>query len=106
DAEVVDARQPPVPGLDDDVDAAPLELGEPQAEPVPVELLPRRARLRRHVLVADPAVACDQVEAELADVPRFDVAKLARDEVVVEEVHGCIVHTVVVVPVASIATSW
>ena len=73
--------------LDDDVDGAALELGEPQLEPVAVELLPRDARLDRDVLVADPAVAGDQVEAELAEVARLDVAQLARDEVVVEEVH-------------------
>ena len=73
--------------LDDDVDRAPLELREPQLEPVAVELLPRDAGLERDVLVADPAVARDQVEAELADVARLDVAQLARDEVVVEELH-------------------
>ena len=33
-------------------------------------------------------VAGDQVEAELAEVARLDVAQLARDEVVVEEVHA------------------
>jgi hypothetical protein len=30
----------------------------------------------------------DEVETELADVPRLDLAHLARDEVVVEEMHG------------------
>ena len=43
--------------------------------------------VRRQVL-ADPPVARDQVEAELADVARLDLAHPARDEVVVEEVHG------------------
>ena len=78
DAEVVDARDPPVARLDDDVDRAALELREPQLEAVVVELLPRDARLDRDVLVADPAVAGDEVEAELAEVARLDVAELAR----------------------------
>ena len=67
----------PVPRLDDDVDRAPLELGQPQLEPVLVELLPARAGLDRDVVVADPAVAGDEVEAELADVARLDVPQLA-----------------------------
>jgi hypothetical protein len=33
-------------------------------------------------------VARDEVEAELADVPRLDLAHAARHQVVVEEVHG------------------
>ena len=40
DADVVDARQVPLPGLHDDVDRAALELGEPELEAEPVELVP------------------------------------------------------------------
>ena len=78
DAEVVDPRDAPVARLDDDVDRAALELREAQLEPVAVELLPRDAGLDRDVLVADPAVPRDEVEAELADVAGLDVAELAR----------------------------
>ena len=88
DAEVVDARDPPVTRLHDDVDRAALELRQPELEAVVVELLPRHARLDRHVLVADPAVAGDEVEAELAEIARLDLAQLAGHEVVVEEVHA------------------
>ena len=88
DAEVVDPRQAPVTGLDDDVDRAPLELGQPELEPPAVELLPGDACLDRHVLVVDPPVAGHQMEAELADVPRLDVDDLGGHEVVVEEAHG------------------
>ena len=84
---MVDARDPPVAGLDDDVDGAALDLRQPQLEPEPVELLPRRPRLERAVLLADAAVPRDQLEAEPADVARLDVAELARHEVVVEDVH-------------------
>src|SRR6185369_502897 len=50
------------------------ELRESQLEPVVVELLPRRARIDRDVLVADPPVAGHQLEAELAEVARLAVA--------------------------------
>ena len=93
DPQVVDPRQPPVPRLDDDVDRAPLELAQPQLEPVVVELLPARAGLDRDVVVADPAVAGHEVEAELADVAGLDVPQLRGDEVVVEEVHAPILPT-------------
>ena len=56
--------------------------------PSPVELLPGDAGLDRDVLVVDPPVAGDQVEAELADVAGLDVEDLGRHEVVVEEAHG------------------
>ena len=39
-------------------------------------------------VLADAAVPRDEVEAELADVARLDLAHLARDEVVVEELHA------------------
>src|SRR5262249_13658162 len=87
DPDVVDARDPPVPRLDHDVHSPAFELRQPQLEPVVVEPLPRDARLDGDVLVADPPVAGDQVEAEAAQVPRLDLAELRRDEVVVEEVH-------------------
>jgi hypothetical protein len=87
DADVVDARKLPLPGLDDDVHAAALELREPELEAAPVELLPRDARLERGQVLGDPAVAGDQVETELAEIPGLDLAHLARDEVVVEQVH-------------------
>ena len=85
---MVDPRQLPLARLDDDVDRAALELRQPQLEAELVELLPRDARLERLVVLADPAVPRDEVEAELADVARLDLAHLARHEVVVEELHG------------------
>src|ERR1700704_5682743 len=54
----------------------------------------------------DPPVTRDEIEPELADVASFDVPELARHQVVVEEVHCDIVHTVLVPLTASIATSW
>ena len=88
DPEMVDPRERPLAGLDDDVDGAALELREPEAEPARVELLPRDARLERDRLVADAAVPGDELEAELRDVAGLDLARLAGDEVVVEELHG------------------
>ena len=58
--EVVDARQLPLAGLDDDVDGAALELGSRSLKPMPVELLPRDPGLERLVVLADPAVARDE----------------------------------------------
>ena len=52
--------------------------------------------LDRDVLVADPPVAGDELEAELADVARLDVAELRGDEVVVEQVHQA----------SSVPTTW
>ena len=86
-AEVVDARQRPLARLDDDVDRAALELREPVPEALPLELLPRDAGLEVHLVLADPPVARDQPEAELAQVARLDVAHVARHQVVVEELH-------------------
>ena len=88
EAEVVDARELPLAGLDDDVDGAALELGEPQLEAHPVELGPRHAGLEGDGVLADPPVPLDQVEAELRDVARLDVADPAGDEVVVEQSQG------------------
>src|SRR5581483_5119534 len=87
-ADMVDARDPPMAGLHHYVDAAALELGKAQLEPFALELLPRRARLDCHVLVADPPVAGDEREPELAQVAGLDVAELRGDEVVVEKLHG------------------
>jgi hypothetical protein len=88
DAEVVDPRQRPLARLDDDVDRAALELGEPVPEALLLELVPRDAGLEVHLVLADPPVARDQPEAELAQVARLDVADVARHQVVVEELHG------------------
>jgi hypothetical protein len=86
--EMVEPGEIPLSGLHDDVDAPALELREAQLEAGPIELLPRDARLVRPQVLGNPPVAPDEVEAELAEVPRFDLSHLARDEVVVEEVHG------------------
>src|SRR5436190_14289300 len=67
DADVVDPRHPPVAGLHDNVDRPALQLREAELEAVAVELLPRDAGLEGDVVVADPPVAGDEVEAELAD---------------------------------------
>ena len=85
--EVVDARRRPLARLDDDVHRALLELGEPELEADRVELAPGDPGLVRGQLLADAAVACDEVERELADVARLDLADAARDEVIVEELH-------------------
>ena len=91
---MVDARNPPVTRLHDDVDRAALELRQAQLEALAVELLPRGPRLDRDVVLPDPPVARDEIESELAHVARLDVPELARHQVVVEEVHRDIVHTV------------
>src|SRR5581483_7190627 len=88
EAEVVDARQRPLSRLHDDVDGAELELREPELEPGLVQLRPRHPGLERLEVFADAAVPRDEVETELADVARLDLADAARDEVVVEQVHS------------------
>src|SRR5437764_3403807 len=88
EAEMVDARQRPLPRLHHDVHGTELELGQPQLEAHRVELRPRKPGLIRRQVFADAAVPRDQVEAELADVSCFDLAHAARDEVVVEQVHA------------------
>src|SRR5512133_272952 len=85
---MVDSRQVPLTWLDDDVDGAAFELGQPEPESEPVELVPGDAGLEVRLLVADPTVAGDEAEAELRDVARLDVTHLARHQVVVEELHG------------------
>ncbi len=87
EAEVIDARQRPLPRLHDDVDGATLELRQAELEAERVELAPRDAGLIRGEVLADAAVARDEVEAELADVARLDLANPARHEVVVKQVH-------------------
>jgi glyoxylase I family protein len=89
--DMVDAWHCPLSRLYHDVDRAELELRQAQLEPERVELHPRHPRLVRRQVLPDAAVARDQLEAELADVARFDLAHLARHEVVVEEVHGSMV---------------
>ena len=88
DADVVDARQVPLPRLHDDVDGAALELGQPELEAELVELVPGDARLVARVLLADAAVARDELEPELREVARLDLADPARHEVVVEHLTG------------------
>src|SRR5438067_7032175 len=85
--EMVDARQRPLSRLHDDVHRALFELAEPQLEPAVVQLGPGHTRLVGRQVLADAAVPRDEVEAQLADVPRLHLAHLARDEVVVEQVH-------------------
>ena len=87
DAEMVDPRPLPVARLDNDVDGSLGELDEAKPEPLLLELLPRDAGLEPERSLAHPAVTADQLEAEPADVPRLHEPHLARDEVVVEELH-------------------
>src|SRR5690348_509897 len=87
ETEVVDAGQRPLSRLHDDVDGAELELREAELEPGFVQLGPRHPRLERLEVLADAAVPRDEVESELADIARLDLADAARDEVVVEQVH-------------------
>ena len=93
DADVVEARHAPQPGLQHDVERAALHLGQAELEAVLLEPLPRHARLGGDGALADPAVARHEPEAELAEVAGLDGADLARDEVVVEQEHGLIVPT-------------
>jgi hypothetical protein len=86
-AEVVDSRERPLAGLHDDVHGAALELRQPVPEPRALEVLPGDPGLEVHLVLADPAVARDQAEAELREVPRLHLAHVARHQVVVEEVH-------------------
>src|SRR5438477_3362679 len=85
--EVVDTRRRTLPRLDDDVHGAIIELDQPELEAHRVELAPGDPRLVGREVLADPAVARDEVERELADVARLDLADAARDEVIVEELH-------------------
>jgi len=87
ETDVIDARNWPLTRLDDNVDGPLLELGEAQLEAFRVELFPRHAGLERREVLADAPVARDEVEAELADIARLDLADAARDEVVVEQLH-------------------
>src|SRR5262249_16948383 len=64
EADVVDTRQIPLSGLDDDVDGAALELGQPQLEAELVELLPAGAGLEGGQVLADAPVPRDELEAE------------------------------------------
>src|SRR4051794_475536 len=69
-ADVVDARQVPLARLHHDVDGAAFELGQAQLEAGAVELVPRDPGLVARVLLADAAVARDELEAELREVTR------------------------------------
>src|SRR3954447_16107120 len=60
--EVIDARQLPLPWLDDDVHGPSLELGKAKLEPHAVEVVPPGARLEGGRLLADPPVPRDERE--------------------------------------------
>src|SRR5947199_4187601 len=83
---MVDPRQRPLAGLDDHVDRPALELAQAMAEPEPLQLLPRDTGLVVHLLVADAPVAGDQPKAESRQVAGLDLADVAGDQVVVEQV--------------------
>src|SRR5439155_21921052 len=87
DAEMVDTRTLPVARLDDDVHGSSPELDQPQPKTHLLELVPGDAGFEPVRVLAHPAVAGDQAEAELSDVARLDEPHLARDEVVMEELH-------------------
>ena len=87
EAEMVDPRQLPLAGLDDDVHRAALELRQAQLEAQLVELFPAVAGLERARVLVDSAVPGDQVESELSDIARLDLAHLAGHQVVMEELH-------------------
>jgi hypothetical protein len=88
DPDVVDARQRPLPRLDDHVHRTPLELAQPVAEPLLLQLVPRDSGLEMDLILADTTVARDQPEAELAQVTRLDLPNVARDQVVVEKLQA------------------
>ena len=88
DAEVVNARDVPVPGLEHDVDRPPRDLDKPEPEAHAIELLPGGSRLEPVRALAPPAVAPDEREPELAQIARFEEPHLARHEVVVEQMHA------------------
>src|ERR1051325_399654 len=58
-------------------------------EPHLLELLPRDAGLVVHLLLANPPVARPEPEAQPGQVPPLDLADVARDQVVVEQMQGC-----------------
>src|SRR3954452_18832428 len=88
EADVIDPGQLPLSGLYDDIDGPAFELGQPEAEAEPLELLPWHSGLKMRLLVADPPVPRHEVKTELCDVAGLHVAHLARHQVVVEELHG------------------
>ena len=57
------------------------------AESGAFELLPRDPGLEVHLVLADAPVPRHEVEAELRQVARLDLADVARHKVVVEEIH-------------------
>src|SRR5439155_17380082 len=87
EAEMVYPGQLPLTRLDDDVHGAAFELRQPELEAHAVQVLPAVARLERGHLLADAAVTSDEIEAELAEVTGLDLPHLARDQVVVEQLH-------------------
>ncbi len=87
DADMVDARHVPLTRLHNDVDGTTLELGQAQLEADAVELAPRDARLVARVLLAHAPVTRDELEAELRQIPRLDLADPARHQVVMKKLH-------------------
>jgi hypothetical protein len=85
---VVDARQGPLPRLHDHVDRSSLQLAQAVPEALLLELVPRDPGLEVNLVLADAPVARDQLEAELAEVAGLDLPHVARDQVVVEEIHS------------------
>ena len=104
ESEVVDARELPLARLDDDVDGAALELAQTVLEADLLEVVPRRPGLVGDDVLADPPVPRDQLESELADVARLPLRHLARDEVVVKQLHGAAI--VVSASVGSDLSLW
>jgi hypothetical protein len=84
---MVDARNVPVTGLEDDVHRAAADLDQAEPEAHRVELLPRRARLEPVRALPSPAVAADELEAELAEIAALEEPDLAGHQVVVEQMH-------------------
>ena len=87
DPEMIDAGPVPMAGLDHNVDRPAAELDQPEPESLRVEVVPGDTGLEPVRVLADPAVAADEREAELADVARLDQPDFARDQVVVEKLH-------------------
>jgi hypothetical protein len=73
--------------LEDDVHGATADLDETEPEAHAVELLPGRARLEPVRALAPPAVAADELEAELAEIAALEEPDLAGHQVVVEQMH-------------------
>ena len=82
--QVVDARGVPVARLEHDVDSPRATSTSRSRKPISSSL-PGRARFEPVRAFTAPAVAADEREAELAEIPRLEEPDLARHEVVVEQ---------------------